>query len=95
MQDVGAHPFEITVCDPEFVKEGYARGHLIKLRIVKVCQRGTSRERTVGLAKRKRLASGLNFVYSVTFPLGIHSEMMRKYWGLLDTETPSRGKTFG
>jgi len=47
------------------------------------------------LAKRKRLASGLEPVYSVTFPLGIHSEMMRKYGGLFDTETPNRGKMFG
>ena len=48
-----------------------------------------------GLTKRKRLASGLDLVYSITFPLGIHSEIMRKYWGFVDTETPSRGKMFG
>ena len=48
-----------------------------------------------GLTKRKRLASGLDPRYSITFPLGIHSEMIRKCWGFLDTETPKRGKTFG
>ena len=48
-----------------------------------------------GLTERKRLASGLDLTYSITFPLGIHSEMIRKYWGSLDTETPKRGKMFG
>ena len=52
-------------------------------------------ECTTGLTKRKRLASGLDHMYSVMFPFGIHSEMMRKYWGLLDMETPNKGKTFG
>jgi hypothetical protein len=52
-------------------------------------------EREMELTRRKRLASGLDFMYSITFPLGIHSEMMRKYRGFFDTETPSSGKIFG
>jgi len=44
---------------------------------------------------RKRLASGLDPMYSATFPLDIHSEMMRKYRGFSDKETPNRGKMFG
>ena len=48
-----------------------------------------------GLANRKRLASGLDLMYSIAFPFGIHSEMIRKCWGFFDTETPSSGKIFG
>ena len=47
------------------------------------------------LTKSKRLACGLDLTYSIKFPLGIHSDMMRKYRGFFDTETPNRGKMFG
>lgn len=56
---------------------------------------GPHGECATGPTKRRRLASGLTFMYSITFPLGIHSETIRKCWGFLDTETPNKGKTFG
>jgi hypothetical protein len=52
-------------------------------------------EGKAALTKRKRLASRLEQMYSITFPLGIHSEMIRKCRGFSDTETPNRGKIFG
>ena len=48
-----------------------------------------------GLTNRKRFFSGLDFTYSITFPLGIHSVIMRKQCGSVETETPNKGKMFG
>ena len=90
--NVVAHPFEISVCNFELVKIHYAMCHLGKLWVVNASPRG---ECTAGLTRRKRLAFGLDLMYSFTFPFDIHSEMMRKYWGFFDMETPNKGKTFG
>jgi len=43
VRNVGAHPFEIAMSDPEFVKECDARGYLVKLWVVTVYQRGIPR----------------------------------------------------
>ena len=48
-----------------------------------------------GLTNCKRFAFGLDTAYWITFPLGIHSVRMRKQCKFADTETPSKGKTFG
>lgn len=47
------------------------------------------------LTNRRRFASGWDLVYCARFPLGIHSERMRKQCRSVDTETPNRGITFG
>ena len=68
------------MCDPEVVKEGYARGHLIKLWIMKVYQRGISRgayswtrqAQTVDLRVGLRVFSDV----SVGHPLGDDAEML-------------------
>ena len=80
VQDVGAHPFGITVRDSEFMKESYARGYLIKLWIVKVHQRGiswgayswTRQAQAVGLRVGLRVFGDV----SVGHPLGDDSEML-------------------
>ena len=45
--------------------------------------------------KRKRFASGLELVYRIMFPLGIHSVTMQGQYGSTVTETPNNGRTFG
>ena len=60
-----------------------------------MCKRRNHRETTSGLTNRKRFASGLDLAYCITFPLGIHSERMRKQRRSVDTETPNKGEMFG
>ena len=86
------------MCDPEVMKVRYATRRLGKL--YDMLSRATNEHKpygecAAGLTKRKRLASGLDLMYSITFPLAIHSDMMRKCRGFSDTEIPNRGKTFG
>ena len=97
-QNTVAHPFDISMCDPEVVKVCYARCRLGKLCDMLSWATNENKpygECAVGLTKRSRLASGLDLMYSIKSPLGIHSDMMRKRRGFSDTETPNRGKTFG
>ena len=37
---------------------------------------------------------GFDFKYSMTFPLGIHSVRIRKDCGVVDIDTPNKGKMF-
>ena len=57
--------------------------------------RGESRKNSKQVTNRKRFASGLDLVYCITFPSGIHSERMRKKSGSGDIEIPNKGKIFG
>ena len=93
--NVATHTFEISVCDSELMKVRHAERHFGKLWVVKAHKYRVRGKCTVGLTKHYRLVCGFDLMYSVTFPLGIPSEMMRKYWGSFDQDTPNRGKIFG
>ena len=58
-------------------------------------KRDNREETAVGRTNRKRFASGLDVAYSITLPLGIHSEKIRKQCRSADTKTPTKGKIFG
>ena len=58
-------------------------------------RRKMGRECLTVLTNSKRFASGLDLVYSTTFPFCIQSETMQKCWGSMETETPNKGRMFG
>ena len=89
------YPFEISVDNSELVKVYHPRHDLSKLKDIKD-RKGEIRGETVsGLTNSKRFAFVLDLVYSVAFPLRIHSETIRKCWGFAEIETPNNGKMFG
>ena len=88
-------PFKISVNDPELVKVGCAGHEPGELRTAKDRKSENSEETADGLTSCKRFASGLDLVYSITFPLCIQSETMRKLRGSTETETPTNGKMLG
>ena len=80
--------------DVELVKVYHSKHDLGELGVIN--EREKSREDVAsGLTSRKRFFSGLFFAYSITFPLGIHSVIMRKRCGSVDTDAPNKGKMFG
>ena len=79
----------------KLVKVYHPRHDLSKLEGIKNCKRGIRGETVSGLTNSKQFASGLDLVYSITFPLCIHSEMIWKYWGVVEIETPNKGRMFG
>ena len=48
-----------------------------------------------GLTNCKRFAFGFAFVYSITFPFCIQSEMTQKLRGSVEMETPNKGRMLG
>ena len=81
--------------DPELVKVGHTRHDPRKLMSVKDCESGIYEKMASGLTSCKRFTSGLDLVYSITFPFRIQSETIRKLGGSVETETPSKGKMLG
>jgi len=79
--------------DLEPVKVCHTRHDLRELKAMG--EQGRKPQNNNELTSRKRFASGWNFAYSITFPLGIHSVIMRKQRGSTDTEAPNKGKMFG
>ena len=90
--NVQLYPFEISMNNPECMKVGHTGHDLRELRVVRDRKSGIHREATRGLTNSRRFASGLDLVYSVTFPFCIQSEKIRKHWGSVETKTPKRGK---
>jgi len=80
--------------DPEPVEVDHARHDLRELEAIDdwMCDHG---ETASGPTIRRRFASRLDLAYCITFPLGIHSERMRKGNGSADIEIPNKGKMFG
>ena len=79
--------------DPEAVEIGHSRHNFGELKVLD--ELGKNEESTRILTKRKRFSSGLEAVYRIMFPLGIHSVTMQKQYGSTDTETPDNGRMFG
>ena len=79
--------------DTKPVKIGYTGRNLRELKMND--EYGEPFERESELTNCKRFASGLDLVYSIKFPFGIHSERIRKQRGFVDVETPRRGKMLG
>ena len=88
------YPLEIPVNNLELVKVCHTRRDLGQLEV-------GGRQRRVGVGaivkhtSRKRFASVFFLAYSITFPLGIHSVRIRKQYGSVEAEIPSRGRIFG
>lgn len=78
----------------EVVEVGRAGHDLVELKVIEDMIR-IHEETASGLTSRKRFALGLALAYSITFPFCIQSEMIRKLWGSVETETPSKGRTLG
>lgn len=81
--------------NPKLVKVCHTGHDLSELKVVKnrksrICGKTASR-----LTNSKRFTSGLDLVYSITFPFCIQSEKIRKLWGSVETETPNKGRMFG
>ena len=72
-----AHPFEVSVNNPEAVKVTHTGHDTGQLWIIKDTKDGI-RQIVSGLTSRKRFAPGLDLVYSITFPFCIQVETMRK-----------------
>jgi len=81
--------------DPEFVEVGCTGHDLGELKVVRDCKNGSRGETASRRTNCKRFASGLDLVYSITFPFRIQSETMRKHRRFVETETPNSGKMFG
>ena len=80
--------------NPKLVKVGCPGHDPGKLRAIKDYKTGSC-DAGNGLTNCKRFASGLDLVYSITFPFRIQSETMRKLQGSVETETPNNGKMLG
>ena len=93
--DVRRHPFEISMNNPELVEVGSPGHYFRELKDVEDNECGRHGEAAGGLANCNRFTSGLDLVYSTTFPFCIQSVTMRKYRGSAETETPSRVKMLG
>ena len=89
---VQRYPFKISVNNSELVKVYHPGNDPSELESIKHRKRGIRGETVSGLTNSRRFASGLDLVYSITFPLCIHSETIRKYWGFVEIETPNKGK---
>ena len=81
--------------NPELVEIGRTRHDLGELKVIKDRKVGIREETANGLTNRKRFTSGLDLVYSITFPFCIHSETMRNHRGSAEKETPNKGKMLG
>jgi len=92
---VRLYPFEIPMNNPEFVKVGCTGHDLGELNVVRDYKNGGREETESRRTKCKRFTSGLDLVYSITFPFRIHSETIRKHRGFVETETPNSDKMFG
>ena len=92
---VRLYPFEIPMNNPEFVEVGRTGHDLGELRVVRDCKNGSCEETASRRTNCKRFTSGLDLVYSVTFPFRIQSETIRKHRGFVETETPNKGKMLG
>ena len=88
-------PFKISVDDPKLVKVGCTRHDPRELTTMKDRKNRIGEESTSDLTNSKRFASGLDLVYSMTFPFRIQSETIRKLWGSVEKETPNNGKMLG
>lgn len=77
------------------MKVGRTRHDVGELKVIKDHKSEIRRESASVLTNSKRFASGLDLVYSTTFPFFIQSETMRKCWGSMETETPNKGRMFG
>jgi len=88
-------PFEIPVNDPDLVKVGRAGHDPRELKTMRNRKSGIGEGTANGLTNCKRFTSGLDLVYSITFPFCIQSETMRKLRGSMEIETPNNGKMFG
>ena len=88
-------PLEIAMNDSELMKVGRARHDPRELKTVMGRKSGTGEELASGLTNCKRFTSGLDLVYSITFPFRIQSDTMRKLRGSVEMETPSNGKILG
>ena len=93
--NVEQYPFQISVNNPELVKVGHARHDPSELKVIKDRQSGICEGTTSEPTNRKRFTSGLDLVYSTTFPFRIQSEMMRKFRGSAEIETPRKGRMLG
>ena len=93
--DLRWYPFDISVNNPKLVEIGRARHDLGELKVIEDREAGIREEKESGLTNRKRFTSGLDLVYSTTFPFCIHSETIRKHRGSAEKETPNRGKMLG
>jgi hypothetical protein len=81
--------------NPELVKVGRTGHDLGELRAIKDRKSEVCKEVTSGLTNCKRFTSGLDLVYSITFPFRIQSETMWKLRRSVGAETPNRGKMLG
>jgi len=88
-------PFKISVDDPELVKVGRAGHDPRKLTTTNNRKSGFGEGTARRLTNCKRFTSGLDLVYSITFPLHIQSETMRNLRGCVETETPNNDKILG
>ena len=80
--------------DPEAVEIGHSRHDLGELEAFDEQDKNEEARARI-FTKRKRFSSGLELVYRIMFPLGIHSVTMQKQHRSTDTETPNKGKMFG
>ena len=81
--------------NPELMKICRTGHDFRELKVIKDRQSGICEKAASRLTNRKRFTSGLDLVYSITFPFCIQSERIRKYWGFAETETPNKGKILG
>ena len=81
--------------DPKLVKVGRTGHDPGELGAINDYKTGNREETGSGLTNFKRFTSGLDLVYSMTFPFRIKPEAIRKLQGSVDTETPSNGKMLG
>lgn len=90
-QGLWIYPFQIAVNNTQPVQVGHTRHYLGKLQTMD--QQVNDRRKVPNIATScKRLASGLDFVYCVRFPFGIHAVRISKQFDL--TITPNRGRMF-
>ena len=81
--------------NPEVVEVGCAGHDFKELEVIEDCEVENREQTASGLTNRKRFAAGLDLAYPITFPFCIQSQMIRKFWGSVDTETPNKGKMLG
>ena len=65
--------------NPDLVKVGSAQHDLRELKVIRDGKAGVREETASRLTSRKRFTSGLDLVYSITFPFRIQSETMQKH----------------
>ena len=77
VETVQAYPFEVSVNNPEAVKVAHTGHDPKQLRTTENTE-DEIMETANELTNCKRFASGLDLVYSITFPFCIQVETMRK-----------------